>query len=330
MPKRAVILLNMGGPRTLEEIPAYLENIFNDPNIIDIPVPGFLRKPLVRRIVKKRIPKTTAIYKQIDGGSPLNLITEQQAKALEKRLNELNQPDINVFYAMSYTRPFFPEIWETVEKGAYDQVILLSLYPHFSTTTTGSCIKQWLKVRENGPQSFFIKSFYDHLAYIEVTAKHIESYIKTNSVEGEEAVLLFSAHGIPVSRVKKGDPYPDEINRCIDAIADRFPQNIETYLGFQSKVGPVRWLEPETSEVIKILAEQGIEKLFVYPISFVADNSESLYEIDILFRNKALSYGVDIFHTIPCLNTDDSFIGALAAIIGEAINGELDERYLVG
>ena len=89
-------------------------------------------------------------------------------------------------------------------------------------------------------------------------------------------------------------------------------------------------LEPETSEVIKILAEQGIEKLFVYPISFVADNSESLYEIDILFRNKALSYGVDIFHTIPCLNTDDSFIGALAAIIGEAINGELDERYLVG
>jgi ferrochelatase len=329
MQRHALILLNMGGPQSLEQIPAYLAHIFNDPNIIDIPLPSFLRKPLIRRIVTKRVPKTTAIYQQIGGSSPLNAITAQQAIVLEQCLKKSYNVNVSVVSALRYTGPFLPQVWQQVNQQDFKRILLLSLYPHYSTTTTVSFIDQWQDLRKTGPPSLFIKSYFDHPAFIAASTEHIKAYIQTNSCEGEQSILLFSAHGIPVSRVKQGDPYPEEINGCIDAITDRLPRSVETYLGFQSKVGPVRWLKPETSDVIKILAEQGIKKLFVYPISFVSDNSESLYEIDILFREKAKSWGIDIFHTIPCLNTDDAFIDALAQIVVEAADGKLPERYLI-
>jgi ferrochelatase len=328
MKKQTLILLNMGGPQSIGEIPSYLQNIFSDSNIIDIPLPNFLRKLLIRRLVAKRIPKTVSIYQKIGGGSPLNRITKQEAQLVQHCLKQSYKQDIDVLFAMRYTEPFFPAVWQQIAEQRRNRIILLSLYPHFSTTTTGSFIDQWQQLRKNDHQSLFIKSFFDHPAFVAASVEHIRAYIQSNSSEGEHTILLFSAHGIPVNRVKRGDPYPEEINGCIDAITAQLPESVETYLGFQSKVGPVRWLKPETSEVIQILAEQGIKKLFVYPISFVADNSESLYEIDMLFRERARSWGIDIFHTIPCLNTEDVFINALAQITMEAIKGELPGRFL--
>jgi ferrochelatase len=328
MQKQILILLNMGGPQSIGEIPSYLQNIFSDPGIIDLPLPKFLRRPLIRWIVAKRLPKTEAIYQQIGGGSPLNKITEQVAQLLQRHLKEAYNQHTDVHFAMRYTNPFFSTVWQQIAGKQEMPTILLSQYPQFSTTTTGSFINEWQRLKKSDNYSLLIKSYFDHPAFIEASAEHLKAYIQSNSSEGEQTILLFSAHGIPVNRVKQGDPYPEEINGCIDAVTARLPRSVETYLGFQSKVGPVRWLKPETSEVIQILAKQGIKKLFVYPISFVADNSESLYEIDILFREKARSWGIDIFHTIPCLNTDDAYIDALAQITMEAIKGELPGRFI--
>jgi ferrochelatase len=329
MNKRVVvILLNMGAPQKSEEIPGYLQNIFSDPSIFNLPMSGFLRKSFVRWIVNKRLPKTRRIYERIGGGSPLNRITGQQAQLLETYLKQKMHSDFQVFYAMRYTEPQLKDVWQAVVAQQYDQAIMLTLYPQYSTTTTGSFIAEWQACRTKDNEALFIKSYYDHPVFIRASADHIHAYMKSNSHPGEQSVLVFSAHGIPLNRAKRGDPYPKEIKACIDAIRARLPQRIETYLGFQSKVGPVRWLKPETSEVIKILAKQGVKKLFVYPVSFVADNSESLYEIDILFREKARSWGIDIFHTIPCLNTDGAFIAALGEITKEIIENKLSKKYM--
>ncbi len=319
MARTAVILANMGGPDSLEAVKPFLENIFNDPDIIDIPVPEFFRSRLVKTIIKKRLPESLEIYRRIGGKSPLLKISLKQARLLEENLNQHNDDEHRVFVAMRYWKPFFEEVWNKILADRFDRVIVLSQYPQYSSTTTGSFENLLAKLSQNARKFHgdveFIRSYCDFPGYIHAITDQIRSTMVDTILNKKTAHLILSAHGIPIKRIKQGDPYRKEIARSFDAVRHLLPDHINMHLAYQSKVGPVKWLGPDIQDVLRKLARKNVNEVFVYPISFVTDNSETVYEIDILYRKLALKLGFNSFTCIPALNTSPRFITAMARII---------------
>ena len=313
--KTAVIISNMGGPHELDAVECYLYNIFMDPDIIDIPLPGFLRRKFIAWFAKKRAPESTEIYRKIGGKTPLTDITNQQAALLEKKLNTNNKSDFKVFVAMRYWYPFVEEVWEKVVKEGYQQLIVVTLYPYYSTTTTGSLIS--LINRLNKDKIFaddnitIIDRYGDHPLFIKAMVEQIKKELQKTPVKD----LMLSAHSIPMKRIKKGDPYRDEIERSVSLIKEQLPRDLNIHLCYQSKVGPIEWLSPQTDDTVVKLAEKGVKALLAYPLGFVADNSETIYEIGMLYRDLAKEKGIINFKRIDALNTDPNFIDALADLI---------------
>jgi ferrochelatase len=313
--KTAVIISNMGGPHELDAVECYLYNIFMDPDIIDIPLPGFLKRHFVAWFAKKRAPESTEIYRKIGGKTPLTDITYKQAKLLETNLNKNGNYDFKVFVAMRYWYPFVEEIWGQVINKGYTQLIIVTLYPYYSTTTTGSLVS--LINRLNAKQTFaaenitIIDRYGDHPLFIQAMVDQIKEELKDNRFKD----LLLSAHSIPMKRIKKGDSYRNEIEQSVELIKNQLPQDIKVHLCYQSKVGPIEWLNPQTDETLIKLAEQGVKDLLVYPLGFVADNSETIYEIGMLYKDLAEEKGIINFKRIDALNTDPVFIDALADLV---------------
>ncbi len=322
----AVIVANMGGPDSLEAIESYLFNIFLDPDIIDIPLPGKLRKRFARWLAHKRTPESTEIYKQIGGKSPLLDITQQQASLLEKRLNADNAATFKVYPAMRYWHPLVEDVWRTIVQEGFQKLIVVTLYPFYSTATTGSLIK--LVERLNANKDFeeddllIIDRFGNHPAFIRAMVEQIKGALSDNH-EIQYNDILLSAHSIPMRRIKRGDPYRKEIERVIETIRSQLPDNLQVHHSYQSKIGPVKWLGPATPEKIDELAGKGVKNLLVYPLGFVADNSETVYEMDLLYKKQAKEKGIDGFNRIEALNTNDLFIGSLK----EVILGKIDKYF---
>ncbi len=310
------MISNMGGPDSLDAVEPYLYNIFSDPDIIDIPLPGFLRKPLVRWISKKRGPESRHIYEQIGGQTPLTEITEHQAALLQNMLNENGADRFDVFSAMRYWHPFIEDQWEKITGGNFDKVIILSLYPFYSTATGGSLINLINRLNAGkivaDEDLLLIDRFGNHPRFIQAMADDINAAL---SEDKDCRDVLFSAHSIPMKRIRQGDPYRDEVEAAAEALRKELPERINFHLSYQSKVGPVQWLSPATDETIKALAEQGVKKLIVYPLGFVADNSETIYEIGILYKNLAHENGITDYKFIKALNTNETFIFGLKEII---------------
>ena len=313
--KTAVIISNMGGPHELDAVECYLYNIFIDPDIIDVPLPGFLRKKFIAWFAKKRAPESTEIYRKIGGKTPLTDITNQQAELLEKQLNSKGICEFKVFVAMRYWYPFVEEAWKAVIEQGFKQLIIVTLYPYYSTTTTGSLVS--LINRLNAKKTFsdenitIIDRYGDHPLFIKAIAEQINEELKKHFYQD----LMLSAHSIPMRRIKKGDPYRDEIEKAVALIKKQLPGNINVHLCYQSKVGPIEWLSPQTDETVIKLAEQGGKKLLVYPLGFVADNSETIYEIGMLYKDLALEKGISDFKRIDALNTCSGFIDTLADVV---------------
>jgi len=312
----------MGGPDSLDDVEPYLYNIFSDPDIIDIPLPSALRKRFVRWFAHKRAPESTEIYRQIGDKSPLLEITRGQARLLEAALNGNDSASFRVYPAMRYWHPLVEEVWSSIVEEGYDKLIILSLYPFYSTTTTGSLLNLVEKLNRNGDfrdeDLTVIDRFGDHPAFINAMAEQIlRALVKADIHDRETIHLLCSTHSIPEKRVKKGDPYRAEVERAVEALRNRLPDNVRTHLAFQSKIGPIKWLEPATPDKIDELAQVGITELSTYPLGFVADNSETLYEIGILYKNRAHEKGIEHFLRIDALNTDRLFIDALKQIVEE-------------
>lgn len=313
--KTAVIISNMGGPDSLDAVENYLFNIFLDPDIIDIPLPGFMRKRFIKWFSKKRAPESTEIYRKIGGKTPLTEITYKQAELLEQKLNSNENLEIKVFVAMRYWYPFFEEVWEKIIEERYDKLIIVTMYPYYSTTTTGSLIS--LINRLNANKTFaddditIIDRYGDHPLFIQAMVNQIKEELKENTSKE----LMLSAHSIPMKRINKGDPYRDEIKRSVKLIKEQLPQGINIHLCFQSKVGPIEWLSPQTDETVIKLAERGIKNLLAYPLGFVADNSETIYEIGMLYKDLAEKKGIKNFKRINALNTNPVFIDALADLV---------------
>jgi ferrochelatase len=314
--KTAVLLLQMGGPDSLDAVEPFLLNLFSDRDIIRLG-PAFLQPVLARWIARRRAPKVEAQYEKIGGRSPIRELTSAQASALEEKLG----PGFRCFPAMRYWRPSTIEALAAVKKEGISRIVALPLYPQYSRATTGSGFNELRRVLALSGADFTlsrIESFHNHPLYIAALARTLEEGIGCFP-EGEDVTLLFSAHSLPVSFIESGDPYLSQVEETVRLVMERFP-GIRHHLAFQSKAGPVKWLEPSTEETIVRLAGEGCRNLLVVPVSFVSDHIETLYEIDITYAVLARERGVVNFRRVPSLNTSPLFIDCLADLVSTAFS----------
>lgn len=315
-PRRiAVVLMNLGGPDGSDAVRPFLFNLFNDPAIIGLP--GIARTPLAKFISSKREAEARANYALMGGGSPLLPETEKQAAALTERLNrDWPGDDVRVFIAMRYWHPLTPETAEAVAAFAPDQVVLLPLYPQFSTTTSRSSLKAW-RDHYRGPGRISAVCCYpEATGWIEAQAALITDQLQK---AGDRPVrVLFSAHGIPETLVqKKGDPYQEQVERTVFAVVQRLGLQDWT-ICYQSRVGPLKWLGPSTPEAIEQAGLDGVGAVVV-PIAFVSEHVETLVELDVEYGHLAEERGVAPYLRVPAVGVADDFIEALAEAVGSAV-----------
>ena len=317
--KIGVVLLNLGGPDSLDAVEPFLYNLFVDPDIINFPGSFLVRKPLAKLISSKRHPKIQEQYKQIGGKSPLKDFTLGQARLLEEKLNE--KFPAKVYAAMRYWHPFTEEVLDEIEKEEIKKVILLPLYPQYSKATTESGVKEWKKLLNqrggiNGLQWNLIEHYYDFPPYIDAFVERINQGLENFSLEKRDKIdILFSAHGTPMKLVREGDPYSGHICETVTAVMERGGWKNPHHLCFQSKVGPQKWLTPSTPKTIEDLAKKGVKDMLVVPIAFASDHLETLFEVGIEFRHLAKEAGVEQFEVTEGLNYSVKFIDALAQLV---------------
>ncbi|MSM39531.1 MAG: ferrochelatase [Geobacter sp.] len=317
MNRTAVLLLQMGGPDSLDAVEPFLRNLFADRDIIKIG-PAFLQPLIARFIVKRRAPRVEENYRQIGGKSPLRELTEAQAKALEEELGE----GFRCFVAMRYWRPSTLEALAAIRREGISKVVALSLYPHYSRATTGSSINELKRVLKEARVTFevsYIDRFYSHPLYIEALAEKIEEGL-AGFDDHSRLELLFSAHSLPQSFIDEGDPYLAHIEETVRLVMKRFA-GVSYHLAFQSRAGPVKWLEPSTDEIIQRLAGHGCRQMLMVPLSFVSDHIETLHEIDIEYAQEARHLGISDFRRIASLNSSPRFISCLADLVRTELQG---------
>lgn len=314
MPKRkAVVLFNLGGPDSLEAVKPFLFNLFNDPKIIGLPNP--FRKWLASFISSRRTPIAQDIYAHIGGKSPLVEETVKQAHALEDLLEEKDpEYEYQVFICMRYWHPMTEEVVEKVKDYMPEEIVLLPLYPQFSTTTTESSLLLWHEVaKKNGldipTRQFCCYPLEQH--FVQAQARRVDLYYKKASEKGQTRVL-FSAHGLPKKVIKKGDPYQWQVEQTTAAIVEQLNvQHLDWQVCYQSKVGPMKWIGPSTDAEIKRAGEEGVGVMIV-PIAFVSEHSETLVELDIEYKHLAEQYKVPHYFRVPALGDDAGFMQGLA------------------
>jgi ferrochelatase len=321
--KLGVILFNMGGPETLADVRPFLFNLFSDPEIVRLPVRA-MQRPLAWLISTARHKKSSGYYAQIGGGSPLRRITEEQAVALREELARRGV-EAKVYVGMRYWRPFTEEAIDQIARDGVNELVLLPLYPQFSVSTTGSSFKDFeaLMDKRNGLQRMrrhYIPQWHTHETYIEAIARQIAVEIeKFSDPDPGRIHLLFSAHSVPQSYIENGDPYLHHTEETVRLVSEKLGGHSPVHLSFQSKVGPVKWLEPSTDAKLRELAAWGVEQILAIPISFVSDHIETLYELDILYKELAGEIGIKTYRRVPALNCHPTFISALADLVCEKL-----------
>ena len=307
--KIGVLLLNLGGPEKPEDVRPFLYNLFSDRKIIRLG-PPLLQKPIASFIAWKRAPDSMANYRKIGGGSPIGKITEQQATALEKQLRD--HGNFRVRPCMRYWHPRSEQVLGEMKEAGIHRVIALPLYPHYSKATTGSSLDD-LKVSNSRHnlelQLSEIRSWPVHPSYISCLASRI---FEGMALFKEPVQIVYSAHSLPKKFIDEGDPYVQQIKQTIAAVERITGQAGK--LCYQSRSGPVEWLEPSTPDMLKLLSGQGCTNILMVPISFVSDHIETLYEIDMLYKEQAKKLGMRLKSTLG-LNDDPAFIKALKDLV---------------
>lgn len=322
-----VLLLNLGGPETLDDVQPFLFNLFADPDIIRLPrMFRFLQKPLAQFISVVRAPKSKEGYASIGGGSPLRQITDAQAKALRKALHDKNVP-AKVYVGMRYWHPFTEEAINQIKMDGITKLVVLPLYPQFSISTSGSSLRLLESIFRDDEylvnmQHTVIPSWYQREGYIKAMADLIEKEVQKFE-SPEKVMMFFSAHGVPLAYVEEaGDPYKAEMEECVDLIMEELEKRGITNaytLAYQSRVGPVEWLRPYTDETIVELGQKGVKSLLAVPISFVSEHIETLEEIDVEYKELALKSGIQNWGRVPALGCEPTFISDLADAVIESL-----------
>ncbi|KRA65712.1 ferrochelatase [Caulobacter sp. Root655] len=315
--KIAVVLFNLGGPDGPDAVRPFLFNLFRDPAIIGIP--ALLRYPIAALIAGARTRLAKENYALMGGGSPLLPETEKQARALEADLAaRFPEAEARCFIAMRYWKPLTDQTAKAVKAFAPDEVVLLPLYPQFSSTTTGSSLKAWKRAYRRGPGRVSTVCCYPtDDDFIQVHADLIEAAYDKAGRPGP-ARLLFSAHGLPEKVIEAGDPYQRQVEATAAAVAARLGEDWDWRVTYQSRVGPMKWIGPSTEDEIKAASAQGLA-LVVTPIAFVSEHIETLVELDHEYRAAAFEAGCPVYIRVPALGVAPGFIRSLGRIVQAAL-----------
>ncbi|HKW36013.1 MAG TPA: ferrochelatase [Candidatus Acidoferrum sp.] len=325
-----IVLFQLGGPDSLEAVEPFLLNLFLDPDIIPLGPLGILRRPIAKLISARRAPHVAEKYAEIGRRSPIGELTERQRVRLGDALAPYIDPVIVT--AMRYWHPLTSVAADALRKvGPLEQIVLLPLYPHYSYATTLSSLKEWRRVygqADGGPPVRTIDHFYDHPLYIRALVQRIGSMLR-QFADSSKIHLIFSAHGLPMSLVEKGDPYPEQIGKTVRMVCDLGAKEFSSWprthlLCYQSRVGPSKWLQPPLEETIERLGHEGVTEMLVVPISFVTEHIETLHEINIEAREEAQKAGVEKFRMMPALGDSPLFIAALQDLVLRAVG--IEER----
>ncbi|MDR3530701.1 MAG: ferrochelatase [Rhodopila sp.] len=313
--KVAIVLFNLGGPDRPEAIKPFLLNLFRDPAILRVPF--FVRPFLARFIARARVAPATANYALLGGKSPLLELTTEQAAALEVALPEI---EAKCFIAMRYWHPFSLEAARAVKAWGPDEVVLLPLYPQFSTTTTGSSLTAWREAAARvglAARTTSLCCYPVDTAYAAAAAALVRAGYERARASLDPAVklrVLFSAHGLPETIVKRGDPYQWQVEQTVAAVIAAWGETIDYTICYQSRATPQKWIEPSTEAEIERAAHDKTAVLVV-PIAFVSEHSETLVELDVEYRDLAVKLGVPGYFRVPTQNADAGFIASLAGLV---------------
>ena len=317
--KKAVILFNLGGPDKLESVEPFLFNLFNDPAILNLP--SLFRFPLAKLIANRRAPTAKKIYNELGGSSPILQLTQEQAQALELKLNKDDSScDYKCFIVMRCWHPRAENVLKEVSDYNPDEIILMPLYPQYSAATSGSSIKEWNDVCKKN--NFKIKTsticcYPTDENFIEAHKEEIMKKIKNlNNFK-----LIFSAHGLPEKNIQKGDPYQWQVEQSVKKIIESLKiKDLDWILSYQSRVGPLKWIGPSTEEIIIENSKLG-KHIVLVPIAFVSEHSETLVELDIEYKELADKNGCKNYSRIPALGTNKNYIASMSNLI---INKEVN------
>ena len=315
-PRTAVIAYNLGGPDRPEAVRPFLFNLFNDPLILRQPAP--IRWLLAKLISSRRAPVAAEIYGKIGGRSPILELTQAQARALESALGD---PAIRVFVAMRYWHPFAEECAAEVKAFAPERIVLLPLYPQFSTSTTESFLRVWKTAAQAaglGVPTTTLCCYPAEQGFVAAVAALIRPAIERAAPWGAVRVL-FSAHGLPKKFVTAGDPYQSQVEGTVAAIVAKLGiEGLDHMTCYQSRVGPLEWIGPYTDAEVK---RAGAEKraIVMVPVAFVSEHSETLVELDIEYSHLAKESGARAYVRVPAVGTHPDFVGGLAALTRQAI-----------
>lgn len=311
----ALILLNMGGPDSLAAVKPFLYNLFSDRELIQLPAGALLQKPFAKMISHFRAKKVVENYRVIGGKSPQLEWTQAQAVGIAVRLENV-QP----YVVMRYWKPRAEQVLAEIKAAGIERAVVLSMYPHYTGATTGSSINDFKRAAAKiypGLEYQLIENWYDWPGYLDALAARINEGLDSfHELLRDDVQILFSAHALPQKFIDRGDPYQQHV----ETTASEVMQRVGDYawkIAWQSRSGPVKWMEPGTEEVIRQLADAGHQSLLLVPISFVSDHIETLEEIDIQYRNLAADCGFAHFHRAPSLNDHADFLDGMAALVKE-------------
>jgi len=325
-----IVLFQLGGPDSLQAVEPFLLNLFLDPDIIPMGPLSFLRRPVAKLISSRRSIPVSAKYAQIGRRSPIGLLTERQRLRLVEAVSPYIDPV--AVTAMRYWHPLTEDAVNAIrQSGPLDEIVLLPLYPHFSYATTLSSLKEWRRVYgapDSGPKEHTVGQFYNHPLYIQALVKRIGSMLR-QFPDPSRIHLIFSAHGLPMSLVEKGDPYPKQIEETARLVCESgsqlYPSWPRTHLlCYQSRVGPSKWLQPPLTGTIERLGHEGVKEMLVVPISFVTEHIETLHEINIEAREDAKKLGITPFRMMPAVGDSPLFIAALKELVLQAVGLETE------
>jgi len=329
-----IVLFQLGGPDSLEAVEPFLMNLFLDPDIIPLGAAGFLRWPIAKLISSRRSIPVAKKYSEIGRRSPICALTERQRVRLAATVAPYIDPVAVV--AMRYWRPTTQDAVDALcAAGKLDELVLLPLYPHYSYATTLSSMKEWRRVygqaRPDLPERV-VESFHDHPSYIQALVQRIGSVLR-QFPDSSRIHLVFSAHGLPMSLVEKGDPYPKQIEETVRLTTELgrkiYPGWPKIHLlCYQSRVGPAKWLQPPFTGTLERLGHEGVKEMLVVPISFVTEHIETLHEINIEGRIDAKKFGIETFRMMPAVGDSPLFIAALQDLVLRAVGIEGKSREL--
>ena len=330
-----IVLFQLGGPDSLEAVEPFLLKLFLDPDIIPLGPLGLLRRPIAKLISSRRSKPVAVKYAEIGGRSPIGALTERQRAGVVEAVSPYIDPVAVI--AMRYWHPTTSEAVDALRKaGALDEIVLLPLYPQYSYATTLSSMKEWRRVVEQlkwnqasgRPAERAIDHFYDHPLYVQALVQRIGSVLR-QFPDSARIHLVFSAHGLPMSLVEKGDPYPKQIEETVRLVCELGAKEHDSWpkihlLCYQSRVGPNKWLEPSLPVTIEELGHKGVKEMLVVPISFVTEHIETLHEINIEAREEAEKAGIETFRMMPAVGDSPLFIAALKDLVLRAVG--IEER----